>query len=54
MQMRLMGQYNEKWPIRRLMGQYNEKWPISLVFVSKPLITVIGAIYEPAHVVLSL
>ena len=28
----------------RLMGQYNGKWPISLVYKSKPLITVIAAI----------
>ena len=28
----------------RLMGQYNGKWPISLVYMSKPLITVITAI----------
>ena len=28
----------------RLMGQYNGKWPISLVYMSKPLITVIAAI----------
>ena len=27
----------------RLMGQYNGKWPLSLVYVLKPLITVIGA-----------
>ena len=28
----------------RLMGQYNAKWPISLVYMWKPLITVITAI----------
>ena len=28
----------------RLMGQYNGKWPVSLVYMSKPLITVITAI----------
>ena len=30
----------------RLMGQYNGKWPISLVYMSKPLITVITAIFS--------
>ena len=29
----------------RLRGQYNGKWPISLVCVSRPLVTVITAIY---------
>ena len=28
----------------RLVGQYNGKWPISLVYMSKPLVTVITAI----------
>ena len=33
----------------RLMGQYNGKWPISLVYMSKPLMTVITAIAITLH-----
>ena len=38
----------------RLMGQYNGKWPFSLIYALKPLITVIRAISANLHILLLL